>query len=81
MSDDKKYDDGYVLHFEQKLRDAAGELLSQVAAGEISAEEAQEQGNTCHASIELIRIAAGMGAWSCPPEGRCDGSNADCEMA
>ena len=68
MSDGNDDDDGYVLDFEQKLRDVAGELLSQVAAGEISAEEAQQQVDTCHALIELIRIAAAMGAWPCPPE-------------
>jgi hypothetical protein len=68
MSDDNDDDDGYVLDYEQKLRDAAGELLSQVAAGEISAEEAQQEVDTCHALIELIRIAAAMGAWPCPPE-------------
>ena len=68
MSDDNDDDDGYVLDYEQKLRDAVGELLSQVAAGEISAEEAQQEVNTCHALIELIRIAAGMGAWLLPPE-------------
>jgi hypothetical protein len=66
MSDDN--DDGYVRDFEQKMRDAAGGLLIQVAAGEISAEDAQREVDTCHALIELIRIAAEMGAWSCPPE-------------
>jgi hypothetical protein len=66
MSDDN--DDGYVRDFEQKMRDAAGELLMQVAAGEISAEDAQREVDTCHALIELIRIAAEMRAWSCPPE-------------
>jgi hypothetical protein len=54
--------------FEQKMRDAAGELLLQVAAGEISAEDAQREVDICKALIELIRIATDMGAWPCPPE-------------
>jgi hypothetical protein len=62
MSDDNSGD------YEQKMRDAADELLSQIAAGEICAEDAQRELDTCKALIEIIRIAADMGPWSCPPE-------------
>jgi len=54
--------------FEQKMRDAVDELLLQVAAGEISAEDAQRELDVCKALIEIVRIAADMGAWQCPPE-------------
>ena len=54
--------------FEQKMRDAAGELLLQVAAGEISAEDAQREVDISKAVIELIRVATDMGAWPCPSE-------------
>ena len=61
-------DDPYVLDFEQRMRDAAVELQSQLAAGEISAEDAQREVDTCRALIEMVRIAADMGAWSCSAE-------------
>jgi hypothetical protein len=54
--------------FEQKMRDAAGELLLQVAAGEISVEDAQREVDTCKALIELIMISTNMAVWPCPPE-------------
>lgn len=60
----------YEQKMTQKMRDAADELLSQLAAGEISAEQAQREVDTCKALIEIIRIAADMGVWSCPPEER-----------
>jgi hypothetical protein len=49
------------------MRDAADELLLQLAAGEISEEEAQRELDICKALIEVVRIAADMGAWPCPP--------------
>jgi hypothetical protein len=57
-----------VSDFEQKMRDAAGELLLQVAAGEISAEDAQRKLDICKALVEMILIMTDMGAWPCPPE-------------
>jgi hypothetical protein len=51
------------------MRDAVGELLLQLATGEISAEDAQREVEICKALKELIRIAIEMGApW--PPEER-----------
>src|SRR5262249_61897933 len=50
------------------MRDAAGELLLQVAAGEISVEDAQREVDTCKALIELIMISTNMAVWPCPPE-------------
>ena len=58
----------YRQKMQDAMRDAADELLSQLAAGEISAEDAQRELATCKALIEIIRIAAEMGEWSCPPE-------------
>jgi hypothetical protein len=66
MTDDD--DDDYVRDFEEKMRDLLDELLSQVAAGEISAGDAQRVLDTSRAWNELTGIAAEMGAWSCPPE-------------
>jgi hypothetical protein len=54
--------------FEQKMRDAAGEFLLQVAAGEISAEDGQRELDICKALVEMIMIAADIGAWPCPHE-------------
>jgi hypothetical protein len=57
-----------VEDYEQKMREAVGELLLQVAAGEISAEEAQREVDIAKACVEMLRIAADMGPWPCPPE-------------
>jgi hypothetical protein len=55
--------------YKQKMRDAVGELLLQLATGEISAEDAQREVEISKALNELIRIAIEMGApW--PPEER-----------
>jgi hypothetical protein len=54
--------------YKQKMRDAAGGLLLQVAAGEISEEDALREVDIWKAWIEMIRIATDMGTWSCPPE-------------
>src|SRR5262245_51215399 len=63
MSDDNSGD------YEQKMRDAVDELLSQIAAGEISSEDAQREMDIWKALIEINRIAIEMGApW--PPEER-----------
>jgi hypothetical protein len=63
-----KAEQAAVKEFTQKIRDAAGELLLQVKAGEISAEQFQRELDTCKALSEMIGIAADMGPWSCPPE-------------
>jgi hypothetical protein len=54
--------------FEQEMRDAAGELLLQVAASEISAEDAQRELDICKALVEMTLIMIDVGAWPCPPE-------------
>jgi hypothetical protein len=40
----------------------------QVAAREISAEDFQREVDIGKACIEMVRLAADMGPWSCPPE-------------
>jgi hypothetical protein len=50
------------------MRDAASELLLQIAAGEISREDAQHEIDTGKALIEMVRIACDMGPWRCSPE-------------
>jgi hypothetical protein len=67
--------------YKQKMRDATGELLLQLATGEISAGDAQREVEICKALDELIRIAIEMGALWPPEERYAAGSNADCEMA
>jgi hypothetical protein len=57
----------YEQKMREKMQDAADELLSQLAAGEISAEDAQREVDISKALIELIRIAIKMGTWPCPP--------------
>jgi hypothetical protein len=47
--------------YEQEMRDAIGELLLQIAAGEISAEDAQREVDVSNALIELVRIAIEVG--------------------
>jgi len=47
--------------YKQKLRDAMGDLLARVAAGEISAEEAEQELDICKALAELIVIATEIG--------------------
>jgi hypothetical protein len=42
--------------YKQKIRDGMGDLLAQVAAGEISAEEAEQELDVCKALAELIVI-------------------------
>jgi hypothetical protein len=54
--------------YEQKMRDIADELLSQIAADEISAEDAQRVLDISNAQMELIKIACETGSWSCSPE-------------
>ena len=54
--------------YKQKMQDAADELLSQLAAGNV--EDVQRDVDTSKALIELIRIAIDMGTWPCPIEER-----------
>ena len=58
----------YEQKMREKMQDAAGDLLLQLAAGEISAGDAQRELNICKALIEIVRIAADMGP--CPLEER-----------
>jgi hypothetical protein len=61
--------DDYKQKMQEAMRDAVGELLLQLAAGEISAEDAQREVEISKACIEIVRIAIEMGApW--PPEER-----------
>jgi hypothetical protein len=56
--------------FQQKIRDGVGELLAQVAAGEISPADAQRELDICKAFAELMVIAfeeLGVGT-PCSPE-------------
>ena len=50
------------------MRDAVGELLLQLAAGEISAEDAQREVDISKACIEIVRIAIDMGVPWAPEE-------------
>jgi len=63
-------DDDYLRRVTQRMQDAADEFLSQVAAGEISQEDAQREIDTVKAQLEMFRIAVGMGPWVCSPEER-----------
>ena len=57
----------YKQKMQDAIRDAAGELLLQLAAGEISAEDAQR--DTCKALSEFVLIAIDLGApGPFPPE-------------
>ena len=59
----------YEQKMREKMQDAADDLLSQLAAGGISAEDAQRELDICKALIEIVRIAIEMGVpW--PPEER-----------
>ena len=58
----------YRQKMQDAMRDAADELLSQLAAGEISAEDAQRELDTCKALSELLLIAIDMGPGPFPPE-------------
>ena len=60
----------YKQKMREKMQDAADELLLQLAAGEISAEATKRELDICKALIEIVRMAADMGEWSCPPEER-----------
>jgi hypothetical protein len=59
--------------FEQKMKDAAGELLSQVAAGEICAEDAQREVDICKALVEMTLIMTDMGRGHVPLKSICVG--------
>jgi hypothetical protein len=54
--------------WKQEWRDAVGGLLLQLAAGEIGAEDAQRELDTCKALSELLLISIDMGPGPFPPE-------------